>query len=191
MRLLHFQLFADKIWAWKNNIDHSYQIQDLTAGMLGSGDRPLLKTKAAETAVLMTWATQFCAGNARRLPNGETFAAAGDCLVEYAKIIKESPCKLSWQTCNQLMYLCLRHLTLMRLTGNMFLPKSHMFVHLTQRCVSHGNPRHYSCFLDEGLNLVLATMAASSHRSTWERGIFQRVRLLPTVCAHSYFATLH
>ncbi len=158
--------------------------------MLGSTDSPLLKTKAAETGVLMRWATEFCEEFGGRLPNGNTLAAAGQCLVKYARILKESPFRLSWATCNELMYLCLRHLTLMGSTGHRFLPKAHMFVHMTQRCVTHGNPRHYSTFVDESLNLTLASIASNSHRSTWERGIFQRVRLLPTVSENSYFAAL-
>jgi hypothetical protein len=179
---------VDKIWAWKNKIPLSYQISTLTQAMVGSGDSPVLKTKAAETAVLMRWATEFCDEVGARLPHGEVFSAAGQCLIEYMSILKESPFKLPWATCSRLMFLCLRHLKLMQSTGNRFQPKAHMWVHMTQKCVSQGNPREYSCFLDESLNLVLAGMAASSHRSQWERGIFLRARLLPTVCKDAPFA---
>ncbi len=178
----------DKIWAWKNKIPLSYQVNTITIKMLGTGDSPLLKTKAAETAVLMRWASEFCGQVGARLPNGGTFAAAGQCLIEHSQILKDSPFKLPWATCNRLMYLCLRHLHLMEFTGQRFQPKAHMFVHMTQKCVVQGNPRAYSCFLDESLNLVLAGMAASSHRCQWEQGLFLRARLLPTICKSTPFA---
>jgi hypothetical protein len=122
------------------------------------------------------------------LDQGERLAAAGKCLVEYVQLLRDSPFVLKWETCDRLMFLCLKHLDLMRDTGQDFLPKSHMFVHLAQRAARYGNPRMYSCFCDETLNLVIAGMAASSHRLTWEKGIFQRVRLLPTVQKDSSLA---
>eukprot|EP00959_Pyramimonas_sp_CCMP1952_P345032 7226119-Pyramimonas_sp.AAC.1 len=52
---------------------------------------------------------------------------------------------------------------------------------MTLRIPFCGNPRWYSTFLDESLNLVLAGVAAASHKATWERSIFDRMRLLPIV----------
>eukprot|EP00959_Pyramimonas_sp_CCMP1952_P404396 8474233-Pyramimonas_sp.AAC.2 len=71
-----------------------------------------------------------------------------------------------------------------------FLPKSHLFVHLTARIPEYGNPRLYSTFLDEGLNLILAGVASASHRCTFERSIFERIRLLPYVQETSAWAAI-
>jgi hypothetical protein len=178
------------VWCVKNKIPQSYQVGSLTVNMLAPGGRPGLKTKAAETGVLLKWATEFCAGPVgSALDAGETLHAAGQCLVEYAQILRDSGFKLSWDTCDRLMFLCLRHLNLMRDYGAELLPKAHMFVHLTQRAVRCGNPRMYSVFKDETLNLVIAKMAAKSHRARWEVGIFQRARLLPCVQKDSSWAS--
>jgi hypothetical protein len=119
--------------------------------MLAPAGRPGLKTKAAETGVLVRWATDFCSRGriGHMLDQGERLAAAGKCLVEYVQLLRDSPFVLKWETCDRLMFLCLKHLDLMRDTGQDFLPKSHMFVHLTQRAARYGNPRMYSCFCDE------------------------------------------
>jgi hypothetical protein len=158
--------------------------------MLAPGGRPGLKTKAAETGVLCRWAADFCSPGrpGEKLDQGQNLAAAGECLVEYVQILRDSPFVLKWETCNRLMFLCLKHLSHMKDIGQDFMPKAHMFVHLTQRAARCGNPRMYSCFCDETLNLVIAGMAASSHRANWENGIFQRVRLLPVVQKESSFA---
>eukprot|EP00959_Pyramimonas_sp_CCMP1952_P416758 8731419-Pyramimonas_sp.AAC.1 len=74
--------------------------------------------------------------------------------------------------------------------GNEHLPKCHMFVHVTQKIHVQGNPRYYSTFLDESLNLVIANMAAASHKQNWELSIMQRARLLPIVSENAAFAVV-
>ncbi len=179
-----------KIWCVRNKIDQSYQASTITMNMLAPGGRPGLKTKAAETGVLLRWAAEFCSGPVgRALDQGANLSAAGQCLVEYTQILRDSLFRLEWSTCTRLMHLCLRHLHLMLDVGAELLPKGHLFVHLTQRAVRCGSPRFYFVFKDEGLNLVIAGVAAASHRSRWEISIFQRARLLPRVQPNSAWAS--
>ena len=171
-------------------VDQSYQIKSLTVGMVGTNGRPGMKTKAAETGTLVRWACVFCGpgqpGNRLRL--GDLLHAAGECLVEYANILKTSSFNIEWDSCNRLLFLLIRHYTLMEETGQEQMPKAHLMAHLTTRIPEQGNPRYYSTFTDETLNLTLAGMASSSHRTTWEEGVFRRVRLLPQVSKVSPFA---
>lgn len=39
-----------------------------------------------------------------------------------------------------------------------------------------GDPRCYSCFLDEGLNKVAASIGRCAHRSVWEQRVFHFFR---------------
>ncbi len=159
--------------------------------MVGDGTRPLLKTKAAETGVLVQWAVHFVQNFEKRLRRADLMGAAGECLIDYIAILKRNSFRMPWDECNCLLFQCLRHLNLMNQMSGDFMPKAHMFLHLTRRCVFQGNARMYSCFVDEKLNLALAGIASASHRSTWEVSIFQRIRLLPLVqpnCAFAAFA---
>eukprot|EP00959_Pyramimonas_sp_CCMP1952_P430694 9020002-Pyramimonas_sp.AAC.1 len=96
-------------------------------------------------------------------------------------IIRTRARAIPWQDCQTLLDMCLRHMALMGEVASPKAPKSHMFAHLTLRIPHWGNPRFYSTFLDESLNLTLAVVASASHRLTWERSIFDRMRLLPHI----------
>eukprot|EP00959_Pyramimonas_sp_CCMP1952_P457780 9475503-Pyramimonas_sp.AAC.1 len=158
--------------------------------MLGTRSAPALKTKAAETGVLTRWAVEFCRTSGARMVRAKVMMNAGECLLEYARILKESPHHVEPAKYDRLVFLCLRHLALMGDVGGGYLPKAHMWVHMTLKIPECGNPRTYITFHDESLNLVLAGVAAAAHRSTWERSIFERIRLLPLVDSKSAFAVL-
>ena len=181
-----------KKWCKDNEIPQSYQLSQLTPAMIGANlKKPELKTKAAETGVLLRWAVHYCG-----LPGGENFEhravllEAGNELLSYMDILRANGLHVEWADCQKLLFHCLRHLTLMEHASNGHLPKNHMFVHITQRVPTQGNPRFYSTFLDETLNLSIAHMASASHKANWEIAIFQRARLLPLVQKNSAFAAL-
>eukprot|EP00959_Pyramimonas_sp_CCMP1952_P452369 9466468-Pyramimonas_sp.AAC.1 len=159
--------------------------------MIKGKTKPELKTKAAETGILLRWATHYCTKqDGIDFPCRDVLGEAGSSLLEYMDILRNNGLNIEWEDCSQLLYLCLRHLTLMEQAGCEHMPKSHMFVHMTQRIPTQGNPRFYSTFLDETLNLGIAQMAAASHKTNWEESIFQRARLLPLVQKNSAFAAL-
>jgi len=174
------QLFVDyRVWCQRENVDLSYRIGTLTRKMLGQQHLRDLKTKAAETGVLVRWATDFCARNTAKFEGARILEEAGRALLSYMDIIRTRGRTIPWSDCQVLLDMCLRHMALMDEVPSPKAPKSHMFAHLTLRIPHWGNPRFYSTFLDESLNLTLAVVAAASHRLTWERSIFDRMRLLP------------
>ncbi len=179
-----------KKWCREQNIPLSYQLGQLHHSMVGAPHLPGMKTKAAETGVLMRFCVQFCRVHRTEFCNddGGALLAAGEALESYMNIIRTSPFKVAVSDCRQLLFLCLRFLTLMQRFGAKDLPKGHLFVHVSKRVRRCGNPRMYSTFWDEGLNLSIATMASSSYRSNWHDAIFTRARLLPHVQKNSVFA---
>jgi len=51
-------------------------------------------------------------------------------------------------------------------------PKLHMFMHLTAKARTDGNPTHLACFLDESLNGVLARVCRAAYRAVWHDRVF-------------------
>ena len=182
----------DKLWCSRSGVPLSYQVNDVTASMVGEVGDPTLKTKGAETSTLVRWAAQWCKCPLalEHLPHASEFAAAGECLVEYMDVLKSHGFNVPWESCVKLMYLALRHLNLMSECGQVYQPKSHMLIHLTSRVPQMGNPGMYSCFQDESLNLVIANLSAVAHQACWEATVFARVRLLPIVQESSAWASL-
>ena len=177
-----------KTWCEEEKIDLNYQLQMLTPGMIGSSEKFALKTKAAETAVLLRWATAFSTTYSNRLTKGDVLSAAGQSLERYMKILREAPVQVPRNQRQELLDLCVRHLVLMGLADVKYIPKSNLFVILTLRIARCGNPRSYSTFMDESLNLVIAAVASAAHQATWEKSIFDRIRLMPYVSRNSAFA---
>ena len=54
-------------------------------------------------------------------------------------------------------------------------PKFHLMFHCIQRAVSQGNPRFSSTYRDESLNGVIARIARSCHRRTWQAMVHHKV----------------
>ena len=174
------------LWYEVNHIDLDMQLKDLTVTMLGSRDSPELKTKAAETQPLVRWAIDLCQKHS--FEDSMLLHAAGLALVEYMGILKAHSFHVPIQACNRLMFLCLRHLNLIQRASVTLVPKHHQWVHLTIKIPIFGNPRFYSTFLDESLNLVVASMASASHQSNLEKRVFDQLCLLPLVQQTCHFA---
>ena len=179
-----------KEWYKTCNIPVMNRVNHLKPSMLGNDLRRDLKLKAAETGTLVPWAVDFSRRHRATLSRGGALKVAGEALVAYMDLLRAAPKDVPLRTCQELLDLCLRHLSLCELAGIHLVPKHHMWVHLTLRLRWFGNARLHACFLDESLNLTVANCAAASHRSQWERGIFARIRLLPRVKPHSAFAAL-
>ena len=177
-----------KSWYARRGVPSNLQLGQLTRSMIGSRDLQDLKTKAAETGIMVGWATDLCTRLKSHISHGEELEAAGLALLRHQVVLKENGRIMSWQARCELVDTCLRHLCLVKLAQMPLVPKHHMWVHLSLRAEVE-NPRYYSTFLDESLNSVLATAAQTAHRDNWERTIFGRIRLLPVV-ASSQFSRL-
>ena len=181
-------LFADiKLWYRRAAIPTSDQLNDLTTSMLGTWKVPALHTKAHETGVLLGWAIDFSSRHLE-MHDGQALHEAGRALGRYKEILDEANRRLTLAQYTEIMEECIKHLSLAEDAGMKLLPKHHQWVHCNLRSWHFGNPKSYSCFLDESLNANLASIAKSSHRSTWWKTIFYKVRLLALLGANQHLA---
>ena len=176
------------LWYERCQIPLNMRIGQLTPSMLGSTNSRTIKTKAGETGILLKWAVDLCRRKRDRMPHGDVLVAAGETLLEFLALLKRSPRVPSKATCDTLISLAVRHVTLIQAVGIPELPKHHMFIHLALGIRRFGNPRYYSCFADEHLNLTIKMIAQVAHRMRWQATIFNRIRLLPKCVADSLFA---
>ena len=110
-------------WYQSNGVDVSLRIGRLTTGMLGDSTAPELRTKAAETGVLLPWALVLLRENAQAVRGAETWLAAGVALEEYMWMIDRFPLKMTAQQCEVLLAACLRHLHAYAAAGGFLTPK--------------------------------------------------------------------
>ena len=185
---IFFSLY--KTWCNTNQVPLNYQLNQFTHSMVGQPSQPSLKTKAAETGILMKFCVFFCREHKGKFNDdeGSALLAAGEALQSYMDIVRAAPFRVPVSDCRQLLFLCLRFLRVMQRFGAKNMPKGHLWVHVTKRMRRFGNMRFYHTFWDESLNLTLANMASSSHRQSWHEAIFTRARLLPHVQKNSAFA---
>ena len=193
VRRLRLDLFE---WLERCNIPHDRRIGDLTLAMLGEDKgctfggltpRPgcMLKTKAAETGLLMEWAIQLLKdypGAAFR----EELLVASEALLEWLDTIRASPLNVPGAAQQRMADCAVRHLVMCERAMVTFVPKSHMFAHLCHRTVVHGTPKHYSTFLDESLNLLLRNLAAGAHRRTQAGRVLRMMNLVGELRLNQY-----
>eukprot|EP00959_Pyramimonas_sp_CCMP1952_P311494 6519067-Pyramimonas_sp.AAC.1 len=101
--------------------------------MLGSSGKRELNAKAADTGVLLGWATSLADKFKARMEHGQTFLDAGTCLVTFKCILKESPVVVPRPVCQQLLDLSMHHCNLMKAAGVKGHPKRHLLVHVVLR----------------------------------------------------------
>eukprot|EP00959_Pyramimonas_sp_CCMP1952_P452317 9466361-Pyramimonas_sp.AAC.1 len=175
---------------WNNNgVPRSERIGRLTTAMMGSSTKREFKAKAVETSRMIGWARHFVFRHKARIPNSAQMIAAGDALIEWQRIASNTTHVVSSDDSDRLLFLCIRHNILMHDCGHKLLPKHHEWVHMNLRIPEYGSPEFYSCFLDESLNSVLASLCQAAHK-VWEFGVFDRVRLLPFVQQQSYWSKI-
>ena len=111
-------------------------------------------------------------------------------LISYMEVLHDSQRVMTDAQCASLLSHCMRHLLTFSHGGGQFLPKHHLFVHMTLRASTHGNPRFHSTFVDESLNSIVGNLAQHcqfSGRTNWERRIFECVVLQSVLVPRSRF----
>ena len=178
-------------WYKRNDVPPDMRLGCLTMAMIGDKEAPELKTKAAETGILLGWAIALLGEHERAVHMGTELLASGNALASYMELLDASPRVVDFATCTKLLDYCLRHLILFGAAGGVYTPKHHLFVHMTLKIEVHGNPKHHSTFVDETLNGAVALVAGKAHRANWESRIFERVALHGLVVRRSRFWGCH
>lgn len=178
------------LWYDEHGVPPNMRLNDFNVKMIGPAPHYDLKTKAAETGVLVPWAISLCR-KYMDIRGAGPLLAAGEAYARFMELLDVHPRRVPPAACNELMHCTLRHLNLLHAAGVGFMPKHHLWIHMTARIPAQGNPRTYSTFLDESLNAVLSGIMASVRPgSRFEQRVFQRVGLLPRTTANVHFAAM-
>ena len=180
-------------WYDSVKLDKTYRLGDFTIKMIGSVPGGQLTTKAAETAPLVNWCCQLC-DDFPDFPHSAILKRAGLQLKEYIRLVRESPERPSPLQCQQMFDCFILHTKYLERSDVGMLPKHHAWGHVVMDTAEVGNPRTFSCFLDESINCIVARIAEKCHRLTFEVSIFRRLAVLPWLRRSenrkSYFAAL-
>ena len=154
-----------------------FPVSDMTVGMIGTRAHPTLATKAAETGTMVEFVRDEVAAHSAVLGDqGQALRRLGDALVDFLRVVRTSPRRLSAEQAQSLVDCAKRAFALREAAGVAPIPKWHLMLHLVCKAYFHGNPAYYATFLDESHNGALANMARTSHRLTWHRSLLAAFR---------------
>ena len=137
-----------------------------------------MRLKAAEMSTLLPWSLALLAQYGSQVANREELLAAGRSTEQWLEITKQDDDVLPPAACRGLVDNCMRVLAHCSRACVHFTPKFHFFAHLSLAARRLGNPKVYSCFKDEALNLTLRTIAENSHRAKQELRLFSHFFML-------------
>ena len=100
--------------------------------------------------------------------DGPGLLAAGEALTQHMGIMEQHGCTLPPSAIQDLFDSMKQHLLLMR-DFEIFLPKHHLWTHMTARSERNGNPRLVANFLNESLNKLLKGACRNCSQMTFEK----------------------
>ena len=119
----------------EKQVPFSDRLGELSEHMIGTANKPELKSKGAETGYLVGWALSLCKEYADRMHNGGELLRAMEAIYEYLQLLATSPVRVEVSVCQRLMELAVTHNTSMQRYGFELLPKHHLLIHITHRTV--------------------------------------------------------
>ena len=154
------------------------QIQNITMGMCGSIDAPLLKLYGAEGNGFL----HFCGHLLQKyghLLGAERHTAerVQQALAHIHVLIRRNPLKFDAHASQQFSDATNTVLKCAGQLGVGWVPKFHQLVHMAWDCYNRGSPGLWACWADERLNQTLKITAGSSHRSVWADRVLHTVGL--------------
>ena len=103
--------------------------------MLGPKNAPRLHARAAETMFVFLFVVDWLVILSEDMPEGREYLVAGTALRRYMQVLRQQPIILNTSALQELTDCCKLHLmTLARLDFH-FIPKHHLWIHLTQWAV--------------------------------------------------------
>jgi hypothetical protein len=172
---LHYKSMqrADPTWRKKAS-----QVWNLTIKMLGKEWNPVVNCKASESRHLLDFCVGLVEAHQHHLSaeEGRFLLLSGKAAQQVNQIIRESPRLMTAADQQRLMDAYLRHCSMFFRAGGWAVPKHHLMIHCLQRISYLGNPRFYTCYLDESMNGVVVKIARSCHRMTFMRSVHNKFR---------------
>ena len=152
--------------------------------MLGKRKQPSLSAKAAETHGLL----EFCIVLLDIfLPKFRTdddilcaqlLKAAGENALKFDAYLSQNDRDMPQKERDDMAYAFVRFGTLFERANGHVIPKFHLMLHLIARVTRNGNPRFYTTYKDESLNGVVARIAKSCHRRSWEFNVHRKLNFM-------------
>ena len=146
------------------------KLEGFTLSMMGSRSHPAMKTKGVETKDLLPFVMEQLKTHRAALPHPQVrhLILAGEALVRVLDKFDESPIRVSILAQQAIHDAAKKYLQQAKLGGVPDKPKNHQFLHMVHSIQFKGNPNFSATFFNEGLNRVLAAIAAGAHRANWE-----------------------
>jgi hypothetical protein len=172
---VHYKAMVRNDPTWSSKAS---QVWNLTIKMLGKETNPVLRAKASETRHLL----EFCVGLLERHQASmepvrcQFLLAGGRAAMEVNRIMADCGRIMSRVDQQRLLDAYLKHCAMHIRAGGTLVPKHHLFIHCIQRITYLGNPRFYSCYIDESLNGVVVKIARSCHRLTFMHSVHNKFR---------------
>ena len=144
-----------------------HELQELTVDMLGTPAHPKLHAKAAESGTLCRFARYLAERHREKLASADALISAGDGLVGYLDATRGKPLRLDAICQVQLCSSILKFICAREAAGVAWKPKTHLCSHIVKDSREHGNPARTGTWLDETLNMHLASVAGTANSSVW------------------------
>lgn len=179
--LLHLKSRLRKWYSRYNNLHAApiSKIDDLTLGMVGAGSSdPSLSAKGAESRGIIGFILQEMMLYGDKFRDSSVHSnlfAAGGALKEWYTLMAAESRVASLDVRQRLMDSCVNHLELYGAAGFGYVPKHHLFIHLTRSIFETGNCRFHTTYEDESLNLLIRNIGRKVHSDTFAQSVLERV----------------
>jgi hypothetical protein len=156
---------------------------------------PVVDAKAMQSRGLFLfshWLLARTVDHFRPLPQEAYDQAKGllksaECLRDWLAAIRACGPVMPLAECSRCETLAVKHVVLWRAhTGAAPKPKHHAFVEMSRALRTTGNPAHYSTYLDESINAMVARLARSVHPANFSLEVLKKYVLRRTLDARAY-----
>ena len=140
-----------------------YELSDFRLSMLGDKVNPIMTgVKAAESGTLVLFCAYLAKKFSDKLPGGRALADCGEALCGYLDATRSEPLKMSKHGQRRMCKCILRFVSLREKALVPWKPKVHLFLHFISDSRRFGNPLHTAAWVDEGLNMRLASVCSKA-----------------------------
>ena len=153
--------------------------------MIGAKGKPILNTKAAGARGLLEFVVKMLEECLPDLAGTDFYdrcqlllACAGSAL-DVDHLLRSNGMATMTNDARQLLFQkYTHHVHLYVMCGGILMPKHHMMYRLIHKCGVYGHPSLWATFRDESLNGVIAKIARSCHRRTFNKMIHIKLKRL-------------
>ena len=171
---------------------NSWQVWNLTLGMIGKQEKPIMHCKAGEARGLLGFTVELLRDHQAQLSQGKDqeqaaqnrlntafLLGAGESASQLEQLFSRNSKQRSLNVDQHraLVKTYYRFVVQFRRYYAVWTPKCHQMYHLLQLSQDNGSPVFYHNYASETLNGHIARIARSCHRTEWAEAIFTKLKL--------------